>query len=260
MVDWDGDRYEKVGDLQRTLATRSLDRLTLRGDEDCLDVGCGDGHLTRLLAARVPEGSVLGVDASPRMLEVARRAEVPDGVFVDFELGDAAALRFDTEFDLVVSFNALHWVTDQVAALSGVARALEPEGRALLQQVCAGPRPSLEQVAMDVCAEPRWQAAFDGFEAPFVHVDPDAYPALAAAAGLDVADLTVADEEWDFGSTEALAAWCAVGFAAWTPRLDPALVGSWVDDVVERYTEVAGRPGLLRFLQLIVELTPAGSD
>ncbi|WP_111765605.1 class I SAM-dependent methyltransferase [Nakamurella deserti] len=257
MVDWDGAGYEKVSDLQRTLASRSLEHLVVRGDEDCLDVGCGDGYLTRLLAMRLPEGSVLGVDASPRMIEAARRAAVPAGAYVSFELGDASALRFDTEFDLVTSFNALHWVVDQHTALSGIARALVPEGRALLQQVCAGPRPSLEDVAMEVAAAPRWQAAFDGFDAPFVHVDPDGYPDLAAAAGLTVQSSTVTDEEWDFGSREDFAAWCTVGFAPWTPRLDPALVGSWVDDVVERYEQLSGRPGLFRFMQLVVELTPA---
>jgi trans-aconitate 2-methyltransferase len=256
MADWDGAGYERVSDLQRTLASRSLDRLELRGDEDCLDVGCGDGYLTRLLATRLPEGSVLGIDASPRMLEAARRAPVPEGAFVRFEMGDALALHFEAEFDLVTSFNVLHWVLDQPTALSGIARALVPDGRALLQQVCAGPRPSLEHVAMQVCAEPRWQAAFDGFEAPFVHIEPDTYPALAENAGLRIESLTVTDEEWDFGSSEAFAAWCAVGFSPWTSRLDPALAGSWVDDVVERYEPVAGRTGLFRFLQLVVHLTP----
>lgn len=257
MVDWDGAGYEKVSDLQRTLASRSLDRLSVRGDEDCLDIGCGDGYLTRLLATRVPDGSVLGVDVSPRMIEAARRAPVPAGSFVSFELGDALALRFDSEFDLVTSFNALHWVVDQATALAGVARALDPQGRALLQQVCAGPRPSVEDVAMQVCAEPRWQAAFDGFAAPFVHLDPDAYPALADGAGLRIDSLTVTDEVWDFGSTEAFAAWCTVGFAPWTARLDPALVSSWVDDVVERYEPVVGRPGVFHFMQLVAELAPA---
>ena len=256
MVDWDGAGYEKVSDLQRTLAGRSLDRLEVRGDEDCLDVGCGDGYLTRLLALRLPEGSVLGIDASPRMIEAAKRAPLPEGAFVSFELADALTLHYDAEFDLVTSFNVLHWIVDQHTVLSGIARALDPAGRALLQQVCAGPRPSVEHVAMEVCAEPRWQAAFDGFEAPFVQLDPETFPELAAGAGLRVESLTVTDEEWDFGSAVAFAAWCTVGFAAWTGRLDPALASSWVDDVVERYTPVAGRPGLFRFMQMVAELVP----
>ena len=260
MVDWDGAGYEKVSDLQRAFASRSLERLDVRGDEDCLDVGCGDGYLTRLLALRLPEGSVLGLDASPRMIEVARRAPVPEGAYVRFELGDALAMPFEQEFDLVTSFNVLHWIPDQQTALSGIARALVPDGRALLQQVCAGPRASVEQVAMEVCAEPRWQAAFDGFAAPFVQLDPDRYPELVAGAGLRVEKLTVTDEEWDFGSAEAFAAWCAVGFSAWTVRLDPALVSSWVDDVVERYATVAGRPGLIRFMQMVAELAPATDE
>ena len=77
------------------------------------------------------------------MIEAAKRAPIPEGTFVSFELGDALTLHYDAEFDLVTSFNALHWIVDQHTVLSGIARALDPAGRALLQQVCAGPRPSV---------------------------------------------------------------------------------------------------------------------
>ena len=90
------------------------------------------------------------------------------------------ALPFVDEFDVVVSFNVLHWLVDQQAALSAIARAVRPGGRVIVQQVCAGPRPSLEQLAMDVCARPRWRAAFTGFAAPFIHVEPIEYPGIAA--------------------------------------------------------------------------------
>lgn len=258
MADWDGAGYQRISGLQRRLAWEALDGLEFRPDERVLDVGCGDGYITRVIASRLPGGSVIGVDASPRMIEVARSRPDPPGADVDFLVADARDLPFTAEFDTVVSFNALHWVADQIAALTAIARTLRPDGRVVVQQVCAGPRRSLEQTAMQVCAEPRWAAAFSGFAAPFVHVDPAGYPTITARAGLRVADRRVADLHWDFGSRAAFADWCTVGFADWTARLPPEQVAAWVDDVVDAYQAEVGAPGLFRFRQMRAELVRVG--
>lgn len=96
-----------------------------------------------------------------------------------------------------MSFNALHWVPEQKQALGQIASALRVGGRALIQVVCAGERPSLETVAMTTCRSPRWGSAFDGFAAPFIHVEPAGYGELAASAGPALTNLTVTDREWD---------------------------------------------------------------
>ena len=92
MVDWDGEGYEQISDLQRWLAGRALDAMELRGDDRVLDVGCGDGYVSRLLAAELPHGSVTGVDASPRLIEVARSRPVPAGARLRFEERDVLEL------------------------------------------------------------------------------------------------------------------------------------------------------------------------
>jgi len=150
------------------------------------------------------------------MIEVARSRPDPPGADVRFLVADVLDLPFDGEFDVAVSFNALHWVADQVAALTAIARALRPTGRLMVQQVCGGSRRSVEETAMQVCGRPRWAESFAGFTAPFVHVDPAGYPEIAAAAGLRVDDQDVADIRWDFGSRAAFTDWCTVGFADWT--------------------------------------------
>lgn len=256
MTDWDGKGYEEISALQRHLAEVTLAGLAFRGDERLLDVGCGDGFITRSIAARLPDGSVVGVDASPRMIAAAQDRPDGPGAPVRFEVSDVQSLTYDADFDVTVSFNALHWLVDQRAALTRIARATKQGGRVIIQMVCAGPRPSLERLAMLVCARPRWSAAFLGFTAPYIHVDPAEYPRIAASAGLTVTEQTVQDVEWDFGSREAFARWCTVGFADWTARLPADDVARWVDEVVSDYQQSVGKPGLFRFLQLRAELTP----
>ena len=155
MANWDGAGYSHISALQRAMATASLASVTVFGDEHVLDVGCGDGYVTRLIADRLPRGSVLGIDPSPRMIEAALGAN-DQQTNVTFTVGDVTAMNFDHEFDLVVSFNALHWVREQNLAYWNIAGALRPTGRALVQFVCAGDRPSVEDIAMAVAGEPRW--------------------------------------------------------------------------------------------------------
>lgn len=254
MPAWDGRDYAEVSALQRTLARQALAGLALAGDERLLDVGCGDGHVTLELARRLPRGGVVGVDASPRMVEAAATRAVPDGASVRFLVADARDLPFVGEFDVAVSFNALHWVPEQRRALESVARTLRPAGRAVIQMVCASRSSSIEDVEMAVARRPEWAADFAGFAAPYVHPDPQAYAALAEAAGLIVTDRRTWEVEWDFGSREDFTRWCTVGSTDWTGRLDPTRAARFMAEVVAAYEHVAGRSGLFRFSQMRVEL------
>jgi trans-aconitate 2-methyltransferase len=104
--------------------------------ERVLDISCGDGRITAEIARRLGSGSVLGIEPSTRMIDFAK-AHFADHTYPNlaFAVGDATALPFRREFDLVVSFNALHWVRDQNAALRGIREALKPTGRAFLEFV-----------------------------------------------------------------------------------------------------------------------------
>jgi trans-aconitate 2-methyltransferase len=249
MTGWDGADYRRVSSLQQWLAARALADVDLQGARSLLDVGCGDGRVTAQLAARLPGGSCVGLDPSPGMIAVA-----PTAPGLSFVVGDVVTMEYADAFDLVVSFNALHWVHDQAAALAAVAEALHRPGRALLVLVCAGPRPSLEDVAMGVTRRARWASAFEGFQAPYVHPDPEHWAALAGTAGLQVADLRVDDLSWDFATREAFTDWCTVGFGSWTSRLPPDHVEPFVAEVVEAYAEETGSDHVFRFMQLVGRL------
>lgn len=257
MVDWDGDRYSDVSALQRMVAEASIRGLELAGDERLLDVGCGDGFITMQLAERLPRGSVVGVDASRRMIEKALGRVPADQLRVQFHVDDALALPFDRDFDIAVSFNALHWVHEQTTALRGIARSLDSGGRAVIQMVCATDQRSIEDVAMEVATGPRWQKHFSGYDPPHFHVEPGRLREYATEAGFTVTDLQTQTLQWQFDSTGDFAQWFAVGASDWTARLPDVEVGHFVDDVIERYQEQIGEPALFRFSQMRAALTIA---
>lgn len=253
VADWSGEDYRRVSSLQRAVASETLADLVLDGSEWVLDIGCGDGYLTRDIAGRLTEGFIVGMDPSPRMVTAADAGpDTPAGP--RFVRGDARRLPFGRGFDLAVSFNALHWVPQLDEALSAIAAVLRPGGRSLIQMVCAGDRPSIESTAMTVAHRAPWSGHFAEFSAPFVHPDPAEFADIANACGLRVNSLTVRDREWDFGSAERFRAWCAVGATAWTDRLAEADRAAFVDDLVAAYQPVVARPGLFRFMQMRAEL------
>jgi trans-aconitate 2-methyltransferase len=254
VTDWSGQDYAKVSSLQRAMVEEVKAHLVLAVDDRVVDVGCGDGFLTRQIAAMVPGGLAVGVDASQRMVATAQAAGEPTDSGPWFVVADVRALPFGRQFDVAVSFNALHWVPEQQRALAQIAAVLRPAGRALIQLVCAGERASLEAVTMTTCRGPRWATWFDGFAAPFIHVVPDAYGALAASAGLTLANLEVTEHEWDFSSRNEFQHWCAVGSTAWTDRLPVGDRDRFIAEQVDAHESVAGRPGLFRFTQMRAEL------
>jgi ubiquinone/menaquinone biosynthesis C-methylase UbiE len=110
----------------------------LEGIRRGLDVGCGPGQFTILVAERTLAAEVWGVDLAPTMIELARRhaAESPAAGRLHFEVADVARLPFpDDHFDAVLSSGSIkHW-PDQDAALREIHRVLVPGGRAFIGEM-----------------------------------------------------------------------------------------------------------------------------
>jgi len=263
MTEWDAAAYAKMSGLQKAMAAQVLPLLDLRGDERVLDVGCGEGKITALIATRVPRGDVLGVDPSRDMIAFASSHFGNDTrANLRFAIADARTLGFTDAFDLIVSFNALHWVPDPDPALRSIRVALKSEVRAQLRMVTAGPRQSLESVVEDVRQTPRWREFFDGFSDPYLRLTPGQYVAAAERNGLRALRVRTHDETWDFESRSAFHAFCAVGLVAWTQRLPEIERPVFVDDVLDRYRTItgdaAGAETTFKFYQTDFTLAPAG--
>ncbi len=135
-VDWDAATYDRVADPQEEWGLEVLGRLELLGDESALDAGCGSGRVTRHLAERLPEGRVVGVDASPSMIEHAREALAPFGDRVELFATDLLELTLDRPVDVVYSNAVFHWVLDHERLFERLFAALVPGG--VIEAQCGG--------------------------------------------------------------------------------------------------------------------------
>jgi SAM-dependent methyltransferase len=120
----------------------AVEMLELGDGDTVLDVACGPGNFTRAFAEEVPDGLVVGLDASRPML--ARAVEETDAANVEYVRGDASDLPFrDATFDAVCCFAALYLIEDPYGALDEIVRVLKPGGRvALLASVNRGVLPA----------------------------------------------------------------------------------------------------------------------
>lgn len=103
---------------------------TLSPAAQVLDVGCGPGTITIGLATLLGDGGVVGIDAAPDVLDVARAEALRQGQGnVSFEVGDVYHLAFDDDtFDVVHAHQVLQHLTDPVAALVEMRRVCRCDG------------------------------------------------------------------------------------------------------------------------------------
>jgi trans-aconitate 2-methyltransferase len=259
MTEWNAADYERISGLQLAMAEEVLALLDLNGARRILDIGFGNGKITAEIAARVPHATVLGVDPSHEMIEFASghysQAIHPN---LRFKIADARSLPYREEFDLVVSFNALHWVPQQEEALQSIYAAMKSSGRAQLRMVCKGRRKSLEDVLEETCFSPRWAQYFEQFHKPYLHLTPEAYSELAKRNGLQVVHILNQDKSWDFKTRLAFEAFGSVTFVEWTRLLPAQEKPNFIRDVLDRYRLVpSGNPGeenTFKFYQMDIAL------
>jgi ubiquinone/menaquinone biosynthesis C-methylase UbiE len=151
----------------------------VRPGDKVLDVGCGTGSLTLTAkSAAGPGGAVYGIDASPGMIELARKKAERSGLDVGFELGLIEKIPFpEATFDVVVSRLMIHHLPDDLKrkGFAEIFRVLKPGGRLLVAEFNPPADPLLSHVALALVGHRMMQIEVGGLpplfaEAGFVEV------------------------------------------------------------------------------------------
>ena len=182
---WNPADYHQSSAAQLQWAKELIAKLGLAGNERVLDIGCGDGKITAEIARSLPGGTVTGVDSSPEMIRFAQE-HFPCSEYrnLSFIPGDARALPFSGEFDVVFSNAALHWISDHRLVLAGIAKSLRPGGKLLIQMGGKGNAGQVLGAGDVVQKRPEWVRYFAGFSFTFGFFGSDEYPGVADRSGV----------------------------------------------------------------------------
>jgi len=178
--DWDAATYHRVSDIQFTWALEQLERLTLEPGDVVLDAGCGSGRVTALLADRVPDGRVYGVDVAPSMAEHAQEA-LGDRATIFCQ--DLVELTIPEPVDVIFSNATFHWVPDHDALFTALHRTLRAGGHLVAQCGGLGNIDEFRRLADEVAAHEPFAPYFRDWQGPWNYADAESTAGRLSAAG-----------------------------------------------------------------------------
>lgn len=202
--EFDGKKYEQASSHQKEWGMRLIEELGLKGNERVLDLGCGDGALSLQLAKLVPEGNVIGIDASQGMIDAAIPKAKKN---LQFLRKDINYLDYCEEFDVVFSNAALHWIKDHEKLLQNVHRALRPGGRIRFNFAGDGNCRNFFSVVQEAMVHERYIAYFADFEWPWYMPSVDEYGTLCESSGLHNANVWGENADRYFPDKEIMIKW-----------------------------------------------------
>jgi trans-aconitate methyltransferase len=202
--EFDGEKYKQASRHQKEWGNQLISEIDLKGNECILDLGCGDGALSKQLAAMVPEGKVIGIDASVGMIQTAKELEKSNVSFLCMDIND---LSYENEFDLIFSNAALHWVKNHRRLLQNSIRALKPNGRLAWNFAGDGTCAAFLETIGKVMDMPFYQEFFRAFESPWYMPKKDDYVGFVGEIGFRQFEVSYENKDRYFSNSDEMIRW-----------------------------------------------------
>jgi trans-aconitate methyltransferase len=126
-TNWNANLYDDKHAFVFKYGEDLVDLLKPHAGERILDLGCGTGYLTNVIASS--GASVVGIDNSIEMITKAKEEYSQ----LDFQVQSATSFHFDEHFDAVFSNAVLHWITDKEKVVELIYHSLKKQGRFVLE-------------------------------------------------------------------------------------------------------------------------------
>jgi trans-aconitate 2-methyltransferase len=157
MADWDSAKYLQFKNERTQPAIDLANKVPLKNPLKIIDIGCGPGNSTQVLAKKFPNAKIIGIDRSENMIEAARKQH-PE---LEFRVGNAAGdlTRLGTDFDLVFSNACIQWIEGHDRLLPNLMKLLKTGGVLAVQTPMNYEEP-IHRLIEKTIASPKWKPFF----------------------------------------------------------------------------------------------------
>jgi trans-aconitate methyltransferase len=202
--EFDGEKYKQASKHQKEWGDKLISELTLKGNEVILDLGCGDGILTEQLSALVPNGKIIGIDASIGMINTAKKLEKENVSFICMDINN---MSFINQFDVIFSNAALHWVKNHRKLLENSLTALRAGGIIKWNFAGDGNCSNFFDTVKAVMKEDEYKVYFIGFEWPWFMPTKTEYEELTANTQFKMIDIRFENADRYFSNCDEMIKW-----------------------------------------------------
>ncbi len=236
MYKWNAEDYKDNSPNQKKWALELLAKAHLKGDEAVLDIGCGDGEITALIADKAKRGHVIGIDSSSDMIALAQQRFLPTTYpNLSFVLKDARDIDFQSEFDLIFSNACLHWITDHFPVLTRIRKSLKPSGQILFQMGGKENAAMIIDIIEDIMKQNRWAQFFNNFSFPYGFCSPDEYRDWLTKLGFTSIRAELITKDMIHENGDKLAAWIRTTWIPYTQRVPESRREEFIRVIVEEF-------------------------
>jgi len=236
MYTWNPAEYQDNSANQLKWGAELIAMLKLTGAEHVLDIGCGVGNITAMIAEKVPQGYAIGVDSSPEMIAQAQKNYPEMGsANLSFRIMDANQLSFYDEFDAVFSNATLHWVKNHLPVLKGIHNALRSGGRIVLQMGGRGNANDILKTMDILINRDQWSPYFKNLNFSYGFYGPEEYRPWLEQVGLRAVRMELVPKDMIHDTKEKFAAWVRTTWLPYTQAVPPALRETLIHEVVTEY-------------------------
>ncbi len=202
--EFDGEKYKQASKHQKEWGNSIISELELNGDEIILDLGCGDGVLTEQLSRLVPNGKVIGIDASVGMINTAKKLEKDNLTFICMDIN---SMNFADHFDVIFSNAALHWIKDHKRLLKNSFKALKGNGIISWNFAGDGNCSNFFHTIKALMKENAYKEYFSNFEWPWLMPSKEEYEKLINEACFSNINIQYKNADRFFSSCDEMIRW-----------------------------------------------------
>jgi|SRR5680860_45317 len=154
MVDWNSVQYLKYEKERTQPAIDLVNRIPINNPKKIIDVGCGPGNSTEVLAKKFPNSYILGIDSSENMISTAKK-NYPN---FEFKVLDASTnlLALENDFDIVFSNACIQWIPNHNQLLENMLGLLKKGGVLAVQTPMNYDEP-IHQIIGEISQSEKWR-------------------------------------------------------------------------------------------------------